>query len=174
MAEGEDQKLARRYQKDLPADRTNFANAWKLLESYSHIPPSEIDAHVIAVVSRILPVTHPTLPLANRPRSVKNPLLSSLMAALAAGATWISTSPLRQSTPTSSLVSRPARSCSTSAVASGTSSVSSLLTEPRLRTLRVLTCGPSSSSSATSSSATKTPSARSSSRAMPWTLPIQA
>jgi hypothetical protein len=87
MAEGEDQKLARRYQKDLPADRTNFANAWKLLESYSHIPPSEIDAHVITVVSRILPVTHPTLPLANRPRSVKNPLLSSLMAALAAGAT---------------------------------------------------------------------------------------
>jgi hypothetical protein len=39
--------------------------------------------------------------------------------------------------------------------------------------LRVPTCGQSSLSSATSSSVTKTPSARSSSRVTPWTLPIQ-
>jgi hypothetical protein len=51
MAEEEDQRRARRYQKDLPDDRTNFAKAWKLLEEYSHIPPEDIDAHVIAVVS---------------------------------------------------------------------------------------------------------------------------
>jgi hypothetical protein len=57
MAEGEDQRQASRFQKDLPVDRTNFAKAWKLLEAYSHIPPDEIDAHVIAIVSRI---AHPT------------------------------------------------------------------------------------------------------------------
>ena len=51
MAEEEDQRRARRYQKDLPDDRTNFAKAWKLLEEYGHIPPEDIDAHVIAVVS---------------------------------------------------------------------------------------------------------------------------
>jgi len=49
MAEEENPWVAQRYQKDLPEDRTNFAKAWKLLEDYSHIPPDEIDAHVIAV-----------------------------------------------------------------------------------------------------------------------------
>ncbi len=51
MAEEEDQRRARHYQKDLPDDRTNFAKAWKLLEEYSHVPPEDIDAHVIVVVS---------------------------------------------------------------------------------------------------------------------------
>jgi hypothetical protein len=59
MAEEENPWLAQRYQKDLPEDRTNFAKAWKLLEDYSHIPPDEIDAHVIAVVS--LQCSHPTI-----------------------------------------------------------------------------------------------------------------
>ncbi|PMD34357.1 hypothetical protein L207DRAFT_497724 [Hyaloscypha variabilis F] len=53
MAEEEDQRRARRYQKDLPDDRTNFAKAWKLLEEYGHIPPEDIDAHVIAVAYSI-------------------------------------------------------------------------------------------------------------------------
>lgn len=51
MAEEENPWLAQRYQKDLPEDRSNFVKAWKLLEDYSHIPPDEIDAHVIAIVS---------------------------------------------------------------------------------------------------------------------------
>ena len=56
MAE-EEERQDRRYQKDLPVDRTNFAKAWKLLEAYSHIPSDEIDAHVIAIVSRIAHLT---------------------------------------------------------------------------------------------------------------------
>lgn len=51
MAEGGNLKENERYEKDLPVDRTNFAKAWKLLELYSKIPPSEIDAHVIKAVS---------------------------------------------------------------------------------------------------------------------------
>jgi SAM-dependent methyltransferase len=63
MAELEDPWQAQRYQRELPDDRSNFAEAWKLLEAYSHIPPDEIDAHVIAVVSRHVII--PLLTLAN-------------------------------------------------------------------------------------------------------------
>ncbi len=63
MAEGEDQQENHRYQKDLPVDRTNFTKAWKLLETYSKIPADEIDAHVLAIVSYITPLTStPTTP----------------------------------------------------------------------------------------------------------------
>jgi len=40
-----------RYSKEFPADKTHLAKAWKLLESYSGIPPAEIEAHVMAIVS---------------------------------------------------------------------------------------------------------------------------
>jgi len=40
-----------RFQKELPTDRTNLAKAWKLLESYSGVPPDEIEAHVTDIVS---------------------------------------------------------------------------------------------------------------------------
>jgi hypothetical protein len=53
MAQPGDQLGVWRYTKDLPEDRTNFAKAWKLFETYSKIPPEEIDAHVAAVVSLI-------------------------------------------------------------------------------------------------------------------------
>ena len=39
-----------RYTKELPADRTEFAKAWKLFEDYSGIPPAEIDTHVSTIV----------------------------------------------------------------------------------------------------------------------------
>lgn len=86
MAEEENPWLAQRYQKDLPEDRTNFAKAWKLLEVYSHIPPDEIDAHVIAVVS-----CHTAIPLLTSlmmipSHSEKKPTVSFTTAALAAGA----------------------------------------------------------------------------------------
>jgi len=43
-----------------------------LLEPYSYIPLDEIDAHVIAIVTRIAPI--PILHLVNPTRSVKKPL----------------------------------------------------------------------------------------------------
>jgi hypothetical protein len=66
MTQPGDQQGAWRYTKDLPEDRTNFAKAWKLFETYSKIPPEEIDVHVATVVSlteyRIaLPFSQPLL-----------------------------------------------------------------------------------------------------------------
>jgi hypothetical protein len=51
MAEAAKQETGPRYSKELPADRTYLAQAWKLLEVYSKIPASEIDAHVAKIVS---------------------------------------------------------------------------------------------------------------------------
>lgn len=49
-----------RFEKELPADRTKLAKAWKLLESYSGIPPDEIEDHLVAIVCFKLFVTlHP-------------------------------------------------------------------------------------------------------------------
>ena len=47
----QDKRAGWRYQKELPVDRTNLAKAWKLFESYSGIPPDEIESHVTEVVS---------------------------------------------------------------------------------------------------------------------------
>ena len=51
MGSTEDERATWRYQKDLPEDMTKLAKAWKLLESYSGIPPDQIEAHVMEVVS---------------------------------------------------------------------------------------------------------------------------
>jgi hypothetical protein len=39
-----------RYSNALPGDKTILAKAWKLLESYSGIPPDEIEEHVSSIV----------------------------------------------------------------------------------------------------------------------------
>ncbi|KUJ10089.1 uncharacterized protein LY89DRAFT_597057 [Mollisia scopiformis] len=44
-------KESQRYTKELPTDRTNYLQAWKLLESYSKIPADKIDAHVTEIVT---------------------------------------------------------------------------------------------------------------------------
>lgn len=59
MATDTDPFATWRYRQELPADKTNLAKAWELLESYSGIPPDEIDAHVIAVVSSRESSSHP-------------------------------------------------------------------------------------------------------------------
>jgi hypothetical protein len=41
-----------RYSAELPTDRSELAKAWQLLETYSHIPPDQVEAHVRGVVSR--------------------------------------------------------------------------------------------------------------------------
>ncbi|KAF8847818.1 hypothetical protein BDZ45DRAFT_606858 [Acephala macrosclerotiorum] len=46
-----DPYAAWRYQKDLPADRTDFKPAWELLETYSKILADVIDAHVAVIVT---------------------------------------------------------------------------------------------------------------------------
>ncbi len=56
-------RWAWRYQKELPADRTNLAQAWKLFELYSGIPPDQIEKHVIEVVRRL----KAPFPLSSRP-----------------------------------------------------------------------------------------------------------
>ena len=43
--------LEQRFSKELPDDRASLAKAWKLLESYSGIPPDEIEKHVTEIVS---------------------------------------------------------------------------------------------------------------------------
>ena len=42
-----------RYQKDLPGDKENLQKAWRLLESYSGVPQSQIEEHVREVVSSL-------------------------------------------------------------------------------------------------------------------------
>jgi len=51
MTDAGGQQETWRYQKELPADRTGLAEAWKLLESYSGIPYGKIDEHVATIVS---------------------------------------------------------------------------------------------------------------------------
>jgi hypothetical protein len=42
-----------RYDAALPADRSELAKAFKLLETYSHIPADQVEDHVKRVVSSI-------------------------------------------------------------------------------------------------------------------------
>ncbi|KAJ9157286.1 S-adenosyl-L-methionine-dependent methyltransferase [Pleurostoma richardsiae] len=58
MASVEDPKATWRYAKELPADKTNLAKAWKLLETYSGIPSSEIETHVSTIRDKAFAVFH--------------------------------------------------------------------------------------------------------------------
>jgi len=122
MTEAGNQEDPYRYSKELPADRTNLAQAWKLLESYSKIPASEIDAHVSKVVSNalnsfkalLLPSNIPkSQEGANRKSSAIKHLPSSITHVSVAGVSSIYTLRPPLNTQKLSLVSKPEKPCST-------------------------------------------------------------
>lgn len=45
-----DLNAAWRYEKELPADGEDLEMAWKLLETYSDIPPDQVAEHITAIV----------------------------------------------------------------------------------------------------------------------------